>query len=97
MQKQESDTQSKRSLRSDTKGKEEEGKYLFGQGRSTPRRQYTTPRKKRRHTVSDPETKFHEVRNEANRGIVELLNEMSDLYFVIHRDERGSKLSTHSP
>jgi hypothetical protein len=45
----------------------------------------------RKHVIDRPDTKFHQVKNEANRGIVEMLNEMAGKHFLLGHQQNGSK------
>lgn len=48
----------------------------------------------RRHVIDRPDTKFHQVKNEANRGIVEMLNEMAGKHFLLGHQQKGIACET---
>jgi len=48
----------------------------------------------RKHVIDRPDTKFHQVKNEANRGIVEMLNEMAGKHFLLGHQQNGIACET---
>ena len=93
----------KRNLRSSVSGKDPADKHLHDQPHRTVKRTKSddsepasdTPKKKkqRRSVIDKPGTKFHQVANEANRGIVEMLNDMAGKHFLLGEKQQGSKFN----
>jgi hypothetical protein len=51
----------------------------------------SAPRKRKNKKKPSEESKFHIVKNIANKAIVEMLNEISGLYFKRSEQQKGSK------